>query len=364
MKILLLNPIIYTSEKNPVEKKSTIKDTMGYNLCLEMKKQGFEPVLIIAEDYKPKETEIYDFEVIYLKTMIKRIFKPNCFPLLKNLNKKIKQINPDLIISSEVFSTWSLLVARKFNNNTIIWHELAKHNNLMKKIPSKIWYNIIAKYFMKNVRIIARSDNAKKFISKYCKNVSSDFIDHGVELEKFVFSRNKENQFIVVSQLIERKRIDGIIIEFSKFLKKHNNYKLIIIGEGDKRKEMQKLTQKLQLSKKVLFKGNKTHKEIIPILAKSKAMLINTIKDNSMLTIVESIACGTPIVTTNIPYNCYYIKKFNLGIVSNKQIRDYDLERIVKDNDKYIENCIKYRQFISNEYHVKQFIKEYEKMKM
>ena len=133
MKILLLNPIIYTSETNPVIKKKTIKDTMGYNLCLEMKKQGIEPVLIVAEDYKPETSEIYDFEVLFLKTFAKKIFKPNCFPWLKNLNKTIKKINPDLIISSEVFSLWSLLVARKYTQKTIIWHELAKHNNMMKK---------------------------------------------------------------------------------------------------------------------------------------------------------------------------------------------------------------------------------------
>ena len=93
-------------------------------------------------------------------------------------------------------------------------------------------------------------------------------------------------------------------------------------------------------------------------------MIINTIKDNSMLTIVEAIACGTPIVTTDVPYNCYYIENNNLGIISNKKISAYDLEEIIDNNDKYIENCIKYRQFISNEYHVKQFIEEYEKIKI
>lgn len=358
MKILLLNPIIYTSETSPVIRKETIKDTMGYNLCIEMKKQGIEPVLIVAEDYKPKLDEKYDFEVIYLKTCCKKIFKPNCFPWLKNLNQTIKSINPDLIISSEVFSLWSLLVARKYTKKTIIWHELAKHNNMMKKIPSRIWYNIIAKFFMKNVRVVARSNNAKNFIKRYCNNVSEEFIDHGVELEKFNYTREKENVFIVVSQLIDRKRIDGIIVEFNKFLKNHKEYKLLIVGDGDKRQELESLTKKLNISLNVEFKGNRSHKEIIPMLAKSKAMIINTIKDNSMLTIVESIACGTPVVTTDVPYNCYYIEKDNLGIVCKDNIKSNDLEKITKENDKYVKNCIDYRYFVSNEYHIRQFISE------
>ena len=360
MKILLLNPIIYTSETSPVMKKETIKDTMGYNLCLEMKKQGIEPVLIVAEDYKPETSEIYDFEVLFLKTFAKKIFKPNCFPWLKNLNKTIKKINPDLIISSEVFSLWSLLVARKYTQKTIIWHELAKHNNMMKKIPSRIWYNIVARFFMRKVRIVARSNNAKKFIEKFCNNVSNEIIDHGVELDKFNFSKEKENKFIVISQLIERKRIDGIIIEFSKFLEKYKDYKLIIIGDGEKRGELEKLVKKLNINSSVEFKGNRTHQEIIPILSKSKAMLINTMKDNSMLTIVESIACGTPIVSTNVPYNCYYIERNELGIICNEQLKEKNLEDIVENNIDYINNCEKYREYISNEYHIKQFIREYE----
>ena len=212
---------------------------------------------------------------------------------------------------------------------------------------------------MRKVRIVARSNNAKKFIEKFCNNVSNEIIDHGVELDKFNFSKEKENKFIVISQLIERKRIDGIIIEFSKFLEKYKDYKLIIIGDGEKRGELEKLVKKLNINSSVEFKGNRTHQEIIPILSKSKAMLINTMKDNSMLTIVESIACGTPIVTTNVPYNCYYIEKNNLGIVCKENIENKDLEKIVSNNDKFVENCINYRYFVSNEYHINQFIKEY-----
>ena len=118
------------------------------------------------------------------------------------------------------------------------------------------------------------------------------------------------------------------------------------------------LCGELNISLNVEFKGNRSHKEIIPMLAKSKAMIINTIKDNSMLTIVESIACGTPIVTTDVPYNCYYIEKNNLGIVCKDNIKSNDLEKIIKENDKYVKNCIDYRYFVSNEYHIRQFISE------
>ena len=39
-----------------------------------------------------------------------------------------------------------------------------------------------------------------------------------------------------------------------------------------------------------------------------------------------------------------------------------NLKKIVNNNQLYIKNCKKYRLKISNEYHVKQFIQEYEKI--
>ncbi len=357
MKIVIINPALYTSETPNIKKVKSIKDSMIYNLCLEFKKQGHIPILIAAKDYEPIVKEKYDFDIVFLETKMKKIFKPNCFPYLKGLNNYLKKIEFDYIISGEVFSMNSLLVSRKYKNKTIIWHELAKHNNIFKKIPSLIWYNIIARIFFRNTRIVARSKNAQNFISKYCNNVSEQYIDHGVDLDTFSYSVEKNKQFIIVSQLIERKHVDGIIDAFKKFVDFHNDYKLIIIGSGSEEEKLKKQVLDLNINNFVAFLGQKTHKEIIPLLSKSCALVINTEKDNSMLSIVESIACCTPIITTDVPYNCDYIKSNELGIIM-KKISCHDFEKIVSDLDFFVNNCVKYRYKVSNEYHVKQFLNE------
>lgn len=360
MKILIVNPILYTSEKSPVKKVKSIKDSMIYNLALAFKKCGHEVVLIAADDYMPIEKEDYEVNIIFLKTRFKKIFKPNCIPVLCGLGKYLKNNKFDMIISSEVFSINSLFLSIRYKNNTVIWHELAKHNNIMKKIPSKIWYNFIVKIFFKNTRIIPRSKNAYDFISKYCNNVSREFIDHGVDLEKFNFCKEKEKHFVVLSQLIKRKRIDGIIKAFYDL--NNDEYKLFIIGDGDERQNLEELIKKYKLEDRVIFKGFMKHEDAMPIVATSTAMLINTEKDNNMVSVVESIALGTPIVITDIPYNSFYIKNSELGIVTKKIERD-DLLRIIDYNKEYVENCKKYRYKISNDYHIEQFTQEYKILK-
>ena len=41
-----------------------------------------------------------------------------------------------------------------------------------------------------------------------------------------------------------------------------------------------------------------------------------------MISIVESIAVGTPVVTTEIPLNASYIKKYKLGIATEWDQQD------------------------------------------
>ena len=53
MKVLIMNPILYTSETDQIPKVESIKDTMIYALCMGFLKNGDEPVLAAADAYKP-----------------------------------------------------------------------------------------------------------------------------------------------------------------------------------------------------------------------------------------------------------------------------------------------------------------------
>ena len=358
MKILIINPIMYTSETNSIARQDSIKDTMIYDFCLAFYEASHDVTLIAAEPYKPRCNEEYKFKILWLDCSIKKIFFPNRIPFMPKLRKYIKNNSDsfDMVISKEIFSLSSLAAYQVLPRKLIVWHELAKHNKMLKRVPSKIWYNIVARYFMKNVRVIACSNEAKYFIKNYCRNTEDIVIDHGVNIDKFISTDKKENYFVVLSQLIERKRIDGILEKFASFLNRYeSNYKLYIIGDGELLDQLKQKTADLGIMDKVIFTLKLEHDKAIPILAKSKALLVNTVKDNNMISIVESIAVGTPIVTTDVPLNASYIKEFELGIAKPAWDED-DLFKIVSNNDMYVTNCLNYREKLSTKHRVEEFI--------
>lgn len=346
MKILIVNPIIYTSETRNIKRVKTIKDTMIYDLCLGFKEAGIDVTLAACEDFKPDTKEDYPFDVIWMKSKLKKLCPVNILPFCPEVKKIVKNGNFDLIISSEVFSLNTLMLVLRYKKNLIVWHELAKHNKIFKGIPSKLWYGVVARLFFRNALIIPRSIEAKEFISQFCNNVSNKIIDHGVNTDKFKVCLDKDNCFCVSSQLIPRKRIDKIIDAFADYLEKYDNTcKLYIMGEGEEKEKLTLQVKRLKLESSIVFTGKLQHDELISILQKSKAMLVYTEKDNNMVSIVESIAVGTPVITTCVPYNASYIKKHNLGIVNDNW--DYNDLKAISENESYMLNCVEYRKTLS-----------------
>lgn len=350
-KVLVINPILYTAEHNRIPKVDSIKDTMIYSMCLGFQEAGHEVTLIAARDYQPVKEEDYPFAVLWFQTVGHRLFQPRCFPYMPALRGYLrKHTEYDMIVSSEVFATWSYTAARMCPGKTLIWHELAAHNNMLHQIPSRVWYHLVARFLMHRAKVVPRSAAAASFIRQFMPRVTDTTIDHGVDLKKFPLPdvTDKADQFVVVSQLIARKQIARTIEAFGDFVKQGNDgYRLYIIGKGEEEERLKGLVRERKLETRVIFCGQMSHAELIPVVAKSKALLVSTRKDNNMVSIVESIALGTPVVTTPVPYNAAYIRQEELGIVEADWGADA-LARVVAENERYAGNCVRYRKELSN----------------
>lgn len=350
MKILVLNSILYTPNRF-VHKVNSIRDTMIYNMCLGFKLNGHEVTLAAAAEYEPTVDNCYDFEVFFFKSAFKRLFKPTVLPFSISLLQYLRKNHAkyDLVISSEVFAFPSLFASIICPEKTIIWHELALHPSLLFELPSKFWYNFICRIFMRDVFVIPRSEGSKRFISSYCRNVSEVCVEHGINLKKINYSKEKESYFTYVGQLIPRKNVDYIIDVFAKYLScTKTNIILYICGDGPLMNKLKNYAKLLKIDDKVIFTGNLKHQDLNKIVMHSRGCLIATKQDNNMVSIPESIVSGTPILTNSVPTNSYIIKNNKLGIVKDGW-GVKELIRLYEDSD-LIDNCILYRDKLSIQY--------------
>jgi 1,2-diacylglycerol 3-alpha-glucosyltransferase len=361
MKILIVNPILYTCENKKVFKQDSIKDTMIFGLCQEFARQGHEVTLYACEDYRPLKEDRRNFEIVYDRPLFPMLFHPNVLPFLQHLKKFLKTHFFDTIICSEAFSLTTYTCVKMFPKKTIVWQELAAFQRKFHQLPAKYWYNHIVKKKYKDTLIVARSERAKTFISQFSNNVSDIIIDHGVDTTLF-HPLPKEKQFIIVSQLIERKQVNKSIQAFLDFCDKFDSsYVLKVAGSGDKLIELQDQVNRSSFSKNVVFLGKIDHEKLAIELGKSIAMLVSTKRDDNMVSIPESLACGTPIITNSTPFSADYIRRDQLGIV--KDCWNWtDILYYLKNSRGFLNNCIKESCNFGYTNKVEQFMRTFEKL--
>lgn len=351
MRILFINPVLRTAETNTIPAADSIKDSLGFTFCKAFQDLGHDITLFAAHEYRPSRTEEYPFPVVFAKSWFKRIFTPRVIPFLPGLAWHLLRHGGryDLIVSSELHTLHSLMAAVLRPGRTVVWHELSHHFRLFHQIPSKLWFALSRPVYSRVRSICPRSSRARDFLLGYYRNVAPDPIGHGVDLDKFEVSEVAAEHFIVCSQLIERKRVDDTIQKFARYLSKHPDAReeLLILGDGDRRASLEALTGRLGIAERVRFLGRRSHREMVPLLSRAKAMLISSRRDLTLLSISESIACGTPVVVLDHVDSSDAIREHGLGVASPDWTED-DLRTVSEGSDRFRAACRANRHRFSN----------------
>ncbi|TMO79716.1 hypothetical protein CWC16_11160 [Pseudoalteromonas sp. S3776] len=103
-----------------------------------------------------------------------------------------------------------------------------------------------------------------------------------------------QNFLISVGRLVESKRIKDIFMALQACNKKKN---LVIVGDGDTREDLIALAKKLDIEDRVFFVGHSSNP--YPYIINSEAMLLASETEGFPNCLVESLALGVPIITTN-----------------------------------------------------------------
>lgn len=352
MKVLIINCILSTAEHGIIKRKESISDCMISNFARGFVELGHQVTLLASLEFKPTgEDKDLPFEVIYFPSRLPQLFKPSLLPWPRGLHKWLKSHAEgyDMVIASESFQIATLIAARVCPSHLLIWQEMDRHQRLMHQLPSRLWHSVVLPLFMGQTTIVPRSEPAKRFIGQYSHHVSDIIVDHGTDAHTLYPSDEHDQAFIVVSQLVERKRIDRIITKFAKLVSNESycDYHLDIIGDGDQRQELEQLTATLGLKDKVIFHGFMPHEQLATPLRRSLALLVDTSNDLNMVTIAEAITSGTPVVSNTKPSTASFIVANGLGIVRDDWDEN-DLICVINNYDKLHEACLREGKGLTN----------------
>ena len=167
---------------------------------------------------------------------------------------------------------------------------------------------LITRYVVgKAAAVIAVSEVLKDaMISCHLANKQYFVVPNVVDLPQLIEMPKKRpdfrKQFLHVSCFDDRaKNISGLLEAISKLSKKRSDFLCLLAGEGPDLESMQQLARKLGLTgKTVIFTGLKGGQDLTVLYEEADFTVLSSRYETFGTVLVESLACGTPVLSTAV----------------------------------------------------------------
>jgi len=258
-------------------------------------------------------------KIIVLKRLKfgKLIFPLQLFYDMFRLESEIQRINPDLIHIQSTIPLFSLLGIHMSRRYPMI---ITVHGYLTEEYKyhvgiEKLFYGLFCAplervSLSKIPNVIAVCPQIKNIIKKI--TTSKIFvIPNGINLEHIQkIKPHKKYDYptiLYLGVLTKRKGVDDLIKAISLVKIKVNNVKLYIAGTGPYLERLKKIVKELGLMEDVKFLGFITEEEKFSYMKSIDIFVLPTYWESFPIVLPEAMACGKPIVTTNVAGNPFAV---------------------------------------------------------
>lgn len=224
--------------------------------------------------------------------------------------KIIREGNFDLIHTNGYFADIvTIPIARKLGIPC-----LATCHGFIENTCRLKFYTRLDCFFLKFCsKIIAVSETIKEKLiksglkaSNLCVIVNAVDFSEGHSINRVLSQKNKtdaektEKQLILgyAGRLSKEKGLSYLLTACSQLAKIGLTYRMLILGEGSQREELESIAQNLNLQEKVMFVGFK--KDIQNLLYCMDIFILPSLTEGTPMALLEAMACGVPVIATAV----------------------------------------------------------------
>jgi len=277
------------------------------------------------KDYLPKGS--------FLKSRISylTIFFWNFFKLKNLINKEA----PDFLII-HLMTSLPIFLSTFFNSKTKV---ILRISGLPKiNIIRYLFWKIYSK---KIYKVTCPTKKTYDFLVKkkiFDKQKIFVLRDPIIEMKEFSLKKRecydfvspiKQKYLISIGRLTKQKNFELLINFFYKLSDKYAKFELVIIGEGEDKLKLKKLSKKLNIEKKIHFLGYQ--KNIYKYLKDAECFILTSLWEDPGFVIVEAALSNVPIISSDCPNGPEEIIEKNGYLFQNN-----NLENLLKKFDEFL----------------------------
>ncbi len=296
--------------------------TVSLNLINSIIKDNFLIDLVVLTSEQspylsqlPSEIRIFDLKKGFSDARLKNAVK-TILPIYNYL----KQEKPDFVISNLWMYNVFVIIAKILGNIptklTIVEHdhlliELKNYqssNNFISGLQTKILPLLVSWFYPFADNIVAVSQGLARDLETefklkpdliktiYNPIINQNLLNKAQEsLHHPWFTDEQPPVILGVGRLCQEKDFPTLIRSFA-LVRKQRNTRLMILGEGENRSNLEKLIQELGLDKDVLMPGFVTNP--YAYMANASVFVLSSIREGLPTVLVEAMALNTPVVST------------------------------------------------------------------
>jgi len=263
--------------------------------------------------------------------------------LLLHMRRYIKDNKIDIIHSHKYKTNFYSLFVRYGTGIKLV---STCHNWLGKSLNMKI-YTIIDKLILRYFDyVVGVSSEVTEELKKFIPDKKIAKIGNGIDIGKYyrVMDKNDakrslgfENKILIgfVGRLSEDKGVSILLDAVSNITSNKRDIYTLIVGDGDYKKKLENEANSMGISDRVIFTGNRDDTPLI--YSSLDVFVLPSLKEAFPMVILEAMACGVPVVATEVGDIPQIIEDEVSGMLVNTKDSEglvRTIENILLDNNK------------------------------
>ena len=237
----------------------------------------------------------------------------NCIPAMTSVFRSEK---PDVIISSQTHINIAAILAKKLSGSDarliLTEQNTISVNNQAKGGKEGLLVRIAAKLYPFADDIVVVSKGAAKDLVRtiHVNPVKVHTIYNPIDIQEISsacklqpdepWCENRTSPLLIAIGRLEPQKNFSFLLDVFDDVRKKQDCRLIILGEGTERPALEAKAAALGISDHLRMPGAK--KNPYQYIAHSDIMLCTSLYEGFNIAVAESLACGTPVISVDCPY--------------------------------------------------------------
>lgn len=298
-------------------------------------------VLLLDDEDSPLFDKLIAYNINILRISNRQLYNPliifKLIPILKNYN----------IVHVHLFPSMYYVAIAKLLGRAHVKLVFTEHSTSNRRLGSWLFRLIDRLIYLNYSKVVCITPEVSKVLIGLGVNKDTlAVIYNGIDLEKFSNAKHydrselgydDEDILLVMVAAFRREKNHGLVIRSLRELEAR--YKLLLVGDGYMKSQIESEVNELNLTDRVKFLGNRS--DVERILKTCDIGVLSSHWEGFGLAAVEAMASGLPVVASDVPGLAEVVKGGGVLFAAD-DVEDF-ISKIVSLEKKDYYNEMKYR---------------------